>query len=301
MPIDALSEGDVVDGRYRLSKRLGEGGAGTVWLGRDLVRNIDVAVKILRSEHRIGAKASGTEGMVARFLREPDLAERMMSPHIVRVLARGITEACGPYIVYEHLEGDDLACHLAKHRRLSIVDLRMVIVHSCRALTRAHSLGVLHRDVKPANLLVKIESHGWMFVKMLDFGIAELLSSVDKTARSLVGTPEYIAPEVLFADAPPDARSDLYSLGVVAYECLTGRVPYPGNSLGEVVAAFAAGDRPPPTRLRSGLSSEIDMWFDTALHRSPDQRFATAKAMADAFVVAERSLDTAPSSKRSLG
>jgi eukaryotic-like serine/threonine-protein kinase len=288
------SVGDVLDGRYLLLKRAGSGGAGTVWCARDLTRDIDVAIKVLRGKHLASAEILG------RFARERELAARMLSPHIARVLSHGITQHNGPYVVYEHLDGDDLATH-ARGRRLSIVETRTVVVHTCRALARAHALGVLHCDVKPANLFVSSDLDGRMVIKVLDFGIAELVGRGEVSGEhSFVGTLEYVAPEILFAEGTPDARSDLYSLAVVAYECLTGQVPYPAQSIGEVVAAFAADTIPVPSKLRRGLSSEFDAWFARALHRNPTARFASAKEMADEFQAAVGTLDSVPPSSYAL-
>jgi serine/threonine-protein kinase len=280
--------GDVVEGRYLLMKRAGMGAAGTVWAAWDLTRGIDVAVKMLRASHLESRK------ILAHFAREAELASRMLSPHIVRVLARGMTEADGPYVVYEHLEGEDLGKLLERRRRLAIVETRDIIVQVARALARAHALGVLHRDVKPANLFLATGADGRGVVKTLDFGLAEVMGSAQDGERSVVGTLEYIAPEVLFEESAPDARSDLYALAVVAYECLTGRVPYPAESLGELVVSIAAGAPPAPSALRAGLPPELDAWFETALARDPAARFASAKEMADAFDDAIDTLDRVP-------
>ena len=283
--------GDVLDGRYLLLARAGSGAAGTVWCARDLSRDIDVALKVLRGKHL------ASEEILGRFVREGELAARMLSPHIVRVLSHGITADNGPYVVYEHLTGDDLGTVQALRRRLSIVDVRTVVVHTCRALARAHALGVLHHDVKPANLFVTTDLDGRMVVKVLDFGIAEVVGRGFSGEHSLVGTLEYIAPEILFREGTADARSDLYSLAVVAYECLTGQVPYPAQSVGELVAAFAAGAFPLPTTLRRGLAPEFDEWFTRALQREPAARFASAKEMAEAFQAVVDSLDSLPTSR----
>jgi eukaryotic-like serine/threonine-protein kinase len=276
--------GDVIDGRYLLVRRAGSGSCGTVWVAQDLVRGIDVAVKLLR--------ASSGDVLRGHFAREAELASRMFSPHIVRVLARGATADEGPYVVYEHLEGEDLGTRLARVGRLAIVDVRAVLVEASRALTRAHSLGVLHRDVKPSNLFLAVGADGKWGLKMLDFGLAEIVGSDE--ARAVTGTLEYLAPEVLFGDSAPDARSDLYALAVVAYECVTGRVPYPAASIEELVVGYASGGPPRPSALRPGLPTEIDEWFERALCREPDGRFASAKEMAEAFEAAIEAFDRAP-------
>jgi serine/threonine-protein kinase len=273
-----VAVGDVLDGRYRLDEVLGEGASSTVWLARDVDRGIDVAVKTLRP------RFASSKRMLGRFLREGELGERMMSPHIVRVLARGIANENVPYTVYEHLEGRDLATVLREGGPLSFADTRIVVLHTCRALARAHAVGVMHRDVKPENLFTTTESRR-LHVKVLDFGVAQVACSIDAD-RPVVGTLEYIAPDVLLGENESDARSDLYSLGVVAYECLTGRVPFPASNVGELVLAHAKGERPKLDERRDDVPAALEKWMDRALARDPENRFASAKEMADSLEAA---------------
>jgi serine/threonine-protein kinase len=282
--------GEVVGDRYRLVKRVGAGASGSVWLARDLERDIDVAVKVLASKHLASAD------VVARFVKEGELAARMLSPHIVRVLARGVSDDFGPYVVYEHLEGEDLETALATRRSLPLIDVRTVVVHTCRALGRAHALGILHRDVKPANIFIESDLDGRKVVKTIDFGVAEIVGNAH--GDELVGTLEYIAPEVLFGECAPDARSDLYALAVVAYQCLTGRVPFRAGTIAQLVCVLAKGPPPPPSHLRSELSPEVDAWFAKALDRNPERRFGSAKDMADAINGLIEGMDHMPSSSR---
>lgn len=279
--------GDVVDGRYLLQRRAGSGAAGTVWVAMDLVRGIDVAVKLLR------ASQIGKSGVAALLAREGELASRMLSPHMVKVLGSGESPAHGPYVVYELLEGEDLACVLTRRRRLAISETRRVVVHACRALARAHALGVLHRDIKPSNLFMADDGAGGdPVLKVLDFGLAERAGTARDPSK-VVGTLEYIAPEVLFGESEPDIRSDLFALAVVAYECFTGRVPYEAASIEQLVVAYASRTPPSPSTMRPGLPREVDAWFERALARDPGARFASAKEMADALDAALESVDRA--------
>jgi len=276
--------GDLVAERYRLTKRLGEGAAGEVWLARDTRLEIDVAVKLLRAAHTARA------AILASFAREADLSERMLSPNVVKVLGRGVTPAGVPYIVYERLEGEDLASRLATVRRLALAEAKTVVVHACRALARAHAVGALHRDVKPENLFLSTDTEGRLLVKLLDFGVAEITAQRDGSdGASLVGTLEYLAPEVLLGERPASPRSDLYSLGVVAYECLTGRVPRKASTVGELVFALARGKVDQASALRFEIMPELDAWLSRALDRDPDERFPSAKEMAEALHVAMKS------------
>jgi serine/threonine-protein kinase len=203
----------------------------------------------------------------------------MLSPHIVKVLARGVHDGA-PYIVYEHLEGEDLATRLHQGPALSIPDIETVIVHTCRALARSHAVGVLHRDIKPENLFVRVDAAGHLQLKVVDFGVSDVLGD-PRAADAMVGTLEYMAPEVMLNERPPGTVSDLYALGVVAYECCTGRVPFAGETLGELLIALANGRFDPATAFRADLPPAIDGWFARALHRDPDARFGSAKEMAE--------------------
>jgi eukaryotic-like serine/threonine-protein kinase len=272
---------DVVDGRYRLEKPLGEGASGTVWLARDERRDIDVALKILRP------KLAATKDMLERFVREADLSERMLSPHIVRGLARGTTADGAPYIAYELLEGEDVGARLGRVGRMSLDEARAVIVHTCRALARAHAIGVLHRDIKPDNLFVT-KTDGRALVKVLDFGVAELVRSADRDGP-LVGTLEYLAPEVVLGERAASARSDLYSVGVVAYRCLAGEPPFRADNMGQLVLAHAKTTPRPLREIDKRTPADVDAWLARALARDPDARFETAREMAETL---ERALTT---------
>lgn len=282
--------------RYRLTKRLGEGAAGEVWLARDTRLEIDVALKLLKAAH--AARAA----VLASFAREADLSERMLSPNVVKVLGRGLTAAGVPYIIYERLEGEDLASRLATARRLPLAEAKTVVVHACRALARAHAVGALHRDVKPENLFLATDTEGRLLVKLLDFGVAELTARGDGgDSSSLVGTLEYLAPEVLLGERPASPRSDLYAVGVVAYECLTGRVPRKAATVGELVFALARGTVEQASALRFEIMPELDAWLSRALARDPEERFASAKEMAEALHVAMKTLDPAHAARPLAG
>jgi serine/threonine-protein kinase len=272
--------GVVLEDRYVLSKRLGKGAAGEVWVARDRRLDIDVAVKLLHAGH------AASPDMLERFTREADLAERMLSPNVVKVLGRGLTRAGIPYIVYERLEGEELSARLAGGKRMSLADARNIIVHLCRGLARAHAVGVLHRDVKPENVFLTKDDRGRLLAKLLDFGVAELVAErKEGDPHTLVGTLEYMAPEVFLDESPASPRSDLYAVGVIAYECCLGRLPRPANSVGELVVALATEKIVSASELRSELPFEIDVWFERALHRDPDERFNSAREMAEALHV----------------
>lgn len=293
MGTNDIAAGEVLAERYVLSRRLGEGAAGAVWLARDRQLGVDVAVKLLRRE------VVQQAGMSERFAREAELSARMLSPNVVKVLGGGLTEAGIPYIVYEELDGEDLASKLRRSKRMSLGDMSTVAVHLCRGLARAHGVGVLHNDIKPENVFLTKDTSRNLLAKILDFGVAELMKEREPSELSeLVGTLEYIAPEVFLGERAPSPQSDLYSVGVVAYECCTGRCPRPATSVVELVLAFASGPIEPPSALRFEVTPELDAWFAQALHDDPDERFESAKAMAEALHVVMTTVVDRASSRR---
>ena len=282
-----LAAGTKVGTRYRLVAPLGDGAMGTVWRAYDSDLEIEVALKLLKNT------AADRNTMLAHFAHEAELSARMLSPNVVRVLDRGVDDDGHPYISYELLEGDELGERLNREGRLSLAVCAVVVVQACRALARAHAVGVVHQDIKPENIFLLQDDDGRPLVKLIDFGIAQLRKPTSgvATREAIGGTLEYMAPEVLLDGNVPDARSDLYALGVVAYECFTGRVPYAGDTLSQVLTAHAKTKPEPPSTLRAvkdGLGAALDAWFARAIHRDPAQRFQSAKEMAEAFVQVHR-------------
>jgi serine/threonine protein kinase len=274
--LNAFFQGRVVEDRYELVSCLGEGGAGSVWLAKDLERRITVAVKVLKPE------LSKRKEMLAQFEREAELSARMMSPNIVKVFARGVDAQGTPYIVYELLDGEDLATRLENLQTLDFVETETIVVHVARALSRAHAVGVVHRDIKPANIFLTKDQDGRLLAKVVDFGVAEIMA---KTGASdeLSGTLEYMAPELLLEGKAPDARTDLYAVAVVAYHCLVGMVPFLGDTLGQVMLALATTQAQPVSERLGCSLPELDEWFRRALAKDPALRFGTARELAEAF------------------
>jgi len=265
--------------RYVLGAVLGEGAIGRVYAARDIVLGIDVAVKVMhdaQSESRV---------MVDRFAREASIAARMLSPYVVKVLGLAVTRTGAPCIVYELLEGETLAQFIARRGPLSLEETTEIVKQTARALARVHALGVVHRDVKPDNIFLTTQPDGHALIKLLDFGVAEPMKS-GNTGRDIVGTPEYMAPEILFGSAALDARVDLYALGVVAFECLTGRCPFTGERISDIFSAVHQGKRLSLSQLRSDLPAQVDEWLDCALQPEPYWRFASAKELSTALETA---------------
>jgi serine/threonine-protein kinase len=277
----SFSAGKVIEDRYELVSRLGEGGAGHVWLAKDQERRITVAVKVLRPE------LSKRKEMLEQFQREAELSARMMSPNIVKVFARGVDGHGTPYIVYELLDGEDLATRLENKPRLDLVETETVLVHVARALSRAHGVGVVHRDIKPANIYLTRDEDGRLLAKVLDFGVAEIIAKTG-ASEELSGTLEYMAPELILEGKAPDARTDLYSAAVVAYRCLAGDVPFTGDTLGQVMLALATTQAKPLSERLGCSLPELDDWFSRAFAKDPAFRFATARELAESFHAAAK-------------
>ena len=272
---DAAPATIILEDRYELVERLGEGAMGIVFLARDLVLDIPVAVKMLRGEYCRIAE------VVRMFEQEANLSARMLSPHVVKVLARAVSRAGAPCIVYEYLEGESVAARIAREPRLDLDEVCTIVLQTARALSRAHALGVFHRDVKPANLFLVNQPDSRSLLKVLDFGVAEKLARPGGSGSvGLIGTTAYLAPEVFFGPSPPDARTDLYALGVVAYECLTGTCPYPPECYDDLFDHMSRSKRLSVREARPDLPEEIDEWMDRALHPDPFWRFASARELA---------------------
>jgi len=259
-------------GRYRIERELGRGGMATVYLARDEELGRPVALKVL-PEH-----LAGDEAFRARFVRESRLAGRLAHPNIVRVYDVG--EADGrPFIVMEYVPG----ASLAESPRLPVAHVVDLGVQACAGLQHAHDAGLIHRDVKPANLLVREDG----VLKIADFGIARAAESTRHTmAGTLLGTAAYLAPELIAgADATPAA--DVYGLGAVLYELLTGRPPYAFSSLGELAAMQADGVIEPVCDVAPDVPREVEAAVMHALARDPRFRTASAAELAQELGTAE--------------
>jgi serine/threonine-protein kinase len=281
-----IRPGSLVAPNVRLERLLGGGGMGSVWVARHETLNTQVAVKFMSEELAHDADA------LARFTREATAAAQIKSPHVVQVFDHGVTADKIPYIVMELLQGEDLDARLERVGTLSVRETALVVKQTSKALRRAHRLGIVHRDVKPANLFL-VDADGDVFVKVLDFGIAKTRGAAavaaadgDTTTGTLIGTPHYLSPEQIQGSKSVDGRTDLWALAVVAYECLTGRRPFNGDTVGAICIAIHAGEFPPPTSLRPDLPAGVDAWFARAFARDVEARFASAEDLAAALEAA---------------
>ena len=263
--------GSVLGGRYRLDAAIGGGSFGTVFRARHLELNRDVAVKIL-------ATSAGTDPeALARFRREGDSACRVQHPNAVAVFDFAVNPGGVAYLVMELLEGHSLEKELEEHGPLQPVRCAEIVVPVCAALAAAHAAGVVHRDIKPSNVFLHRTKQGEL-PKVLDFGIAKLAAESAIGQRltidgSLLGTPAYMAPE-RFRRGPYGSKSDVYSVGVMLYEMLAGRLPFiPSSADPLALVAMQAEEDPPPLRLRRpDVEPPLEGLVLSALSRDPERR-----------------------------
>ncbi|WP_437479304.1 serine/threonine-protein kinase [Sorangium sp. So ce1014] len=268
-----------VSSQLRLLRALGQGGMGSVWLAEHAALRTQVAVKFLRDiyvDHPLA---------VVRLRREAEAAARIQSPHVVRVFDLGLTDQGVPYILMEHLEGETLQDLVERRQRLSLDEAVSILRQTCAALAKAHESGIVHRDIKPENIFL-VEGEREPFVKVLDFGIAK--NTVEEAERltltgAILGTPHFMSPEQMAGGARVGPHSDLWALGVVAYFCLTGQIPFGGATIAAVAVAIDRGSPPPPSRFAPGLPPAIDAWVLSLLEPDPARRAQSARAVLDAL------------------
>ena len=274
--------------RYALEREIGAGGMATVYLARDLRHGRPVAVKVVRPE------LSGPGG-TARFLREIELAARLQHPHILPVFDSGaVDDGAGgrtPYFVMPFVQGETLRARLAREKQLSIEDATALATEVADALAYAHANGVVHRDVKPENILL---SGGHAVVA--DFGVAKALETGQSSEAPAqgdpsaltqigfaIGTPNYMAPEQATGRDRVDARADQYSLGCVLYEMLAGTPPFAGGSAQSVIARNMTAPRPHVGKVRHGVPEALEDVVIRAMAIDPGDRYPDMAALATAL------------------
>jgi serine/threonine protein kinase len=273
--------GDVV-----LRHKLAEGGMASIWVGDHRALGRRVAVKIL------ARGTLGEEESIARFALEAHVGTRVRSAHVPEIFDHGTADDGTPFLVMALLEGVNLKAWVEENGPLTLEEIVLVVEHIAAALGAAHALGVVHRDVKPANIILTRsgDARARFRAHLIDFGIAKAIrQSPGETATSLrnilgnIGTPSYMSPEQLVSDANIDARADVWSLGVVAYWCLTGRLPFAADNHRDLCLAIFRGVFMRVTRVCPHLSTALDAWFDKALANDVERRFDSAASMSRAF------------------
>lgn len=273
--------GRVLGGRYRLLEQIGQGGMGSVWRAEHVELGSSCAVKII---HEDLAESTAVRG---RFRREAKAAAALSSDHVVRTFDYGVDEQT-PYIVMELLTGESLDQRLKRVGRLSPRELSELLSQVALALDRAHEQGLIHRDLKPGNLFIGKADNGSDCFKLLDFGIAKSLRNEDDPAvgatrtGAMVGSPAYMSPEQLRNAAGIEPASDIWSLGVVAYEALVGQRPFGATSIADLTVRICADPLPVPSSFAQ-VPEGFDAWFAKACNRNTAARFSTATELAKGF------------------
>jgi serine/threonine-protein kinase len=277
--------GETIDGRYRCLRVLGQGGMGAVYEAEHTGTGRRVAVKVIHAD-----MVKKTE-MVLRFHREARVAGSIETPHIVQVLDTGTDPTTGTvYMVMEFLRGEDMQQLIRRVGKVpSLVALRL-IAQACVGLGKAHAASVLHRDIKPANLFLSMAEGGPVTVKVVDFGIAKIMVDVGGDEEhaltrtgGLLGSPLYMSPEQAMSRKTIDQRADVWSLGVVLYEALSGRVPHLADSLGELIMAICGQPVPPIQSVAPWVPSEVAAIVHGALTPDPNLRYPSMAALLEAI------------------
>ncbi len=281
---EEIPPSELVAGKYRLTRLLGRGGMGSVWEGVHSTLGNRVACKFIEPEYM------GSVDAVTRFENEARAAASLKSKHVVDVYDHGVMPDGRPYIVMEFLEGEPLDARLSRVGALSLPETATIIQQVSRALYRAHSAGIIHRDLKPENIfLVWDDEDQTDIVKVVDFGIAKFtdsstsgVSSATRTG-SIMGTPYYMSPEQARGLKNVDARADNWSLGVIAYEALTGYRPFDGEAVGDILVKICTSPPIPPSQVQPQLPEAVDVWMQKALSVDPSTRFQDVRELSDSL------------------
>ncbi len=286
---DAFAPGDIVAGRYRIERIIGQGGMGIVVAALHVQLEQRFAIKFL-----LGHPAA--DGMqTTRFFREARAAAQIKSEHVARVVDTGTLENGAPYIVMECLDGRDLANELSARGPLPIEEAVDYVLQACEAIADAHALGIVHRDLKPANLFLSRRSDGSTCVKVLDFGISKVLTGASAepaltATTAVMGSPMYMSPEQIRSSKMVDARSDVWSLGVILFELVCGRPPFRAETVSATLAQIIADPPPPLAHARPGVPAELEAVILGCLEKEASNRTPSVA------ILAERLLRFAPSS-----
>lgn len=279
--------GEVLAGKYRVERLLGEGGMGCVLQAEHLELHQRVAIKVMHADMVQKAEA------VERFLREGRAAARLKNPHVAKVMDVGRLDDGSPFMVMELLEGQDLSAVLAERGALPASEAADYLLEVCEALAEAHGIGIVHRDLKPANLFLTQDAYGERCMKVLDFGISKSTAAAElglTRTSAVMGSPMYMSPEQMRSSRDADHRTDIWALGTILYELVTGKMTWPGQSLSEVCVRAATDPTPRAADLVTGLHPCVDAVIERCLRKDPTARFADVIELAMALAPAASEL-----------
>lgn len=276
--------GELLGGKFRIERLVGRGGMGAVFAARHELLGQRVAIKMLLS-HVVTNKEA-----VARFLNEARAAARIEGEHVARVMDVATLDDGRPYMVIEYLDGIDLGQLIESNGPLPVIETVDYVLQALEALAQAHALGIVHRDFKPSNLFLARRTDGTTLVKVLDFGIAKAtqpLAVLEQAAmtrsNSVLGSPQYMAPEQLRNAKGVDVRADVWSVGLTLYELLSGLPPFVGTTFGELFAAILEQPPTPLRRLRAEVHPDLEAVVERCLRRNPAERFQNVADLARAL------------------
>jgi serine/threonine protein kinase len=280
--VDALAPGHVFAGKYRIVRKLGEGGMGAVYAAKNLDLGGLVALKVMLAE------AESPEA-TARFDREARAASQLRGEHIVRTLDAGKLERGTPYIVLEYVEGINVEDYVTARGHLAAREAVEIIVQACEGVAEAHALGMVHRDLKLRNMLLTTRPNGTRLVKILDFGVVKLKEERTSTGVTLthadawLGSAHYMAPEQIQMSSKVDARADVWSLGVCLYRLLTGTRPFEGETVADVFSAIMGRHPKPLEEARPEIPLDLARAVERALEKTVRRRFQSVAELAAAI------------------
>ena len=279
-----VREGDVLAGKYRVDEVLGIGGMGVVVAAHHLQLDEKVAIKFLLPD------ALRNDEAVARFEREARAAVKIKSEHVARVIDVGALENGAPYMVMEHLDGHDLNTWLHERGPLDVEQAVEFMLQACEALAEAHALGIIHRDLKPANLVCIRRRDGLLSVKVLDFGISKVTGPAGSendmamtNTQAMMGSPMYMSPEQMRSAKDVDPRADIWSLGIILFELLTGQPPFSAEVMPQLVLKVMTGDPPDLGEACPDAPPGLEQVILRCLEKDRDKRYANIAELASAL------------------
>jgi eukaryotic-like serine/threonine-protein kinase len=281
--------GKTIDGRYRIESVLGEGGMGLVYRAKHIVLGKLLAIKVLRPD------VSRDEEIITRFRQEAQSASSIGNQHIIDISDFGTLPDASTYFVMEYLDGTDLTKVIENQQPIAPARVIHIAKQLCTALGAAHDIGIVHRDLKPDNIYLIKRGGGSDFVKVLDFGIAKVGGSSSKLTRAgqVFGTPHYMSPEQC-SGSGVDHRTDIYAIGVILYEMITGSVPFDADNLMGILTKHLYEEPEPPSTVRTDLPAELEQVVMRCMSKSTQQRYQTMQELLDDLLRIEQGIAPMP-------